>query len=344
MPKKSIKRENGTGSVYHRKDLKRRPWIALAPAVKKNGKYQRIIIGNYATAQEAKDALYQYNKSPTEKYNITVAEAFDEWSRIAYRKISAATQANYDAAYKKMKPVHDLKLRDLRTAQMQAIIDDNADMSRSSLSKIKLLFSQLLDYGMENDVLLKNYAQFIVLPKEEKKQKDCFTDIELKKIEDAVGKVPYADLILIMCYTGFRISEFLELTPFSCDAEKGTLTGGRKTEAGKNRIIPIHPKIRSHVAQWLNKGGQTIFCREDGKPFDVKRFRENCYYPALEKIGVRKLTPHATRHTFATRLSAAGVKPEDVQKLMGHSNFEITANVYIHQNLETLEKAVNQIK
>ena len=187
-------------------------------------------------------------------------------------------------------------------------------------------------------------AQFLVLPKEEKKAKDCFTDIELKKIEDSVGKVPYADLILVMCYTGFRISEFLELTPFAYDAEKGTLTGGKKTDAGKNRVVPLHKKVAQIVAQWAKKGGQTIFCKEDGSPFDVKRFREKYYYPALEQIGVRKLTPHATRHTFATKLSAAGAKAEDIQKIMGHSNFDVTANVYIHQDVDTLKNAVNLIK
>ena len=80
MARKSIKRENGTGSVYKRKDLKRRPWVAVAPAElirdddarKVNAK--QMIIGHYATAQEAKDALDEYRRNPTTKYNITLAE------------------------------------------------------------------------------------------------------------------------------------------------------------------------------------------------------------------------------------------------------------------------------
>ena len=32
MPRKSVKRENGSGSVYKRSDIKRRPWVAIAPA------------------------------------------------------------------------------------------------------------------------------------------------------------------------------------------------------------------------------------------------------------------------------------------------------------------------
>ena len=89
MARKSIKRENGTGSVYKRKDLKRRPWVAVAPAElirdddarKVNAK--QMIIGHYATAQEAKDALDEYRRNPTTKYNITLAELREEWMPIS---------------------------------------------------------------------------------------------------------------------------------------------------------------------------------------------------------------------------------------------------------------------
>ena len=70
MARKSIKRENGTGSVYKRKDLKRRPWVAVAPAElirdddarKVNAK--QMIIGHYATAQEAKTRWTNIDVTP----------------------------------------------------------------------------------------------------------------------------------------------------------------------------------------------------------------------------------------------------------------------------------------
>ena len=73
-------------------------------------------------------------------------------------------------------------------------------------------------------------------------------------------------------------------------------------------------------------------------------FRNSYYYPALEKIGVRKLTPHSTRHTCATMLSASGARPEDIQKILGHSKYDITAGTYIHQSTETLKKAMSLVK
>lgn len=64
-----------------------------------------------------------------------------------------------------------------------------------------------------------------------------------------------------MCYTGFRIAEFLELTSFSYDSISKTLRGGKKTAAGKNRIVPIHPKIQPIIENWISKKGKLFFVK-----------------------------------------------------------------------------------
>ena len=74
---------------------------------------------------------------------------------IAYRSISKQTQDNYDACWAKLEPLYKTKVRDIRTAQMQAILDRYSNprpgtdkkgnpvelppMSHSTLSKIKAL-------------------------------------------------------------------------------------------------------------------------------------------------------------------------------------------------------------
>ena len=182
-----------------------------------------------------------------------------------------------------------------------------------------------------------------MLPKQEKKKKEAFTREELEKIGKAVNKVDYADMIYTLCYTGFRISEFLELKRDSYDSKKFTLTGGKKTDAGKDRVVPIHPKIRGIVAKYALMNGDTLFCRSDGKAFTADNFRKDYYYAALERIGARILTPHSTRHTFLTLLSDAGARTEDIQALAGHEDFEMTAT-YIHPDIITLQRTINLLK
>ena len=93
----------------------------------------------------------------------------------------------------------------------------------------------------------------------------------------------------------------------------------------------------------MGKNGKTIVCTDSGEPYTADKFRRQCYYPALDTIGVRRLSPHATRHTFATRLSAAGARTEDIQALAGHEDYEVTANTYIHQDIKTLRAAIEKL-
>lgn len=373
IAKRSVKRENGCGSVYKRRDVRSRPWVAVAPARyemdPETGKMKAIRerIGSFATAREAKDALEAFQRSPTTKVNITFAAVYEEWSEIAFRNISKQTKDNYTASYAKFSSLYSEKFRELRTGQYQAVIDyysvpfpavkndgtpklDSSGqpvmskpLSFSSLSKMKALLTQLYDYAMQNDIVHKNYATFLMLPKHEKTAKDCFTEQELQQIESAVGSVPHADSILLMCYTGFRIAEFLELRPEDYDPANHTLTGGKKTEAGRNRIVPVHKRVQHILDEKLAMGGETIICNEEGKPYTPDSFRRRFYFPALKKIGIRRLTPHATRHTFATRLSAAGARAEDIQALAGHEDYEMTANTYIHQDIATLRRAIEKM-
>lgn len=347
QPKRTPRRRgNGTGTVYKRKDLKERPYVAYTPTTyNEEGEASREVIGYFSTLQEARDALERFRINPTQKLNITLQELFEEWKPLKYAGISKQGKGIYNAAWNKLAPLYKKRFREIRTAQMQSIIDQNQSMSYSSLSNIKLLLGSLYAYAMQNDIITRDYSKFITIPASKPAIKECFSDLELKKIEQAAGKVPYADWILCMCYTGFRITEFLTLTPFQYQLKDGipVLIGGIKTKAGKNRIVPVHPKILSIVENQLKAGGETIFCRPDGSKYPSSYFRINCYLPALKEIGVRPLTPHATRRTFATLLSAAGAKPEDITRLMGHTDFKMDVDHYINQSTNTLYKAIEKL-
>lgn len=369
--RKTTKRENGTGSVYKRSDLKHRPWVAATPA---KGMKRPEIIGYFATAQEAKDALEAFRKNPTSKINITLKELYEEWKPIGLKDKSRQLKDSYRAAFNKLSEFHEMKFRELRTGHFQKIIDDlqkerpklNKEgkpvlkddkpvmlppMSYSALHDIKVLAGLLYKYAMQNDVVHKNYAEFIVLPEQTKSVKPAFTDLQLRIVEKNIGTVDYADCIYFLCYTGLRITEFVRLNKFQVHKIGGNyaLYGGIKTEAGENRIVPVHPKIKSILEAWMAKGGETVFCRPDGKPYTSKYFREECFYPALEKLGIQKnekpyrLTPHATRRTFATMLSKAKVREEDFIAMMGHSDYSVDIESYIYQSAEKLQPVIEQL-
>lgn len=345
--RKTIKRENGTGSVYKRSDLKHRPWVAATPA---KGNKRPEIIGYFETAQQAKDALDEYRKAPATRLNITLKELYEEWWPVGMKEKSKQLADSYRAAFKKLSKYHDTKFRELRTAHFQKIIDE-LNQSRSALSDIKILLNLLYRYAMQNDIIHKNYAKFIILPKEQKAVKPAFNDLHLKMIEKNIGIVDFADCIYFLCYTGLRITEFVTLTRFQVYKieDKYVLYGGIKTEAGKNKIVPVHPKIKPILEAWMAKDGETIFCRPDGTPYTADYFRKKCFYPALEKMGIQEdkspriLTPHAARRTFATMLSNANVREEDFLSMIGHADYSTTIESYIYQTAEKLIPVIERL-
>ena len=370
--RKEPKRPNGTGSIYIRKDNKSKPYAAASSL---SGK--QVYLGSFATRTEAVQALKDYEYNPVTSYNITLEQLHEEWQKIAYKKLGKSVQQNYNSAWYKLRPLYKRKFRDIRTGEMQAIIDfyeaphheigvegkpkyidsngkgtytvtDTPKMSNglkfSALHKIKCLLTSMYNYAMKNDIVNKNYAEFIELPEKNETSKSRFTDIQLEKLRQNIGIIPYADYIFAMCYLNFRISEFLELTVDSYHiSETGipVFIGGKKTEAGTDRLVPIHKKIQPIVQSCIEKHGETVFCDEDGKALTSDRFRKQCFYPAIQTLGFPDdLTPHSCRRTFSTRMSAAGARQEDIIALMGHTNFDVDINHYINQETETLYNAI----
>lgn len=60
--------------------------------------------------------------------------------------------------------------------------------------------------------------------------------------------------------------------------------------------------------------------------------------------GFKPLTPHTLRHTFATRCIERGMNPKTVQIILGHSNVNITMNLYCHVTEDTLFAEMNKFE
>ena len=102
---------------------------------------------------------------------------------------------------------------------LQSIIDqDEANgLSKSSISNDKMLMKALFKHATERDIVYKDYSAFVELPGVgAKHEKGAFDDITMRKLENlASSGFPWADTVLMLCYTGFRRSELLGLTRFS---------------------------------------------------------------------------------------------------------------------------------
>lgn len=340
------------GSVYKLSGNRRRPWVARITTgweleeEKQSAKQKYQVLGYFETEEEANKALLENQINPVSpKANITLEQLYLEWSKNKYENISKQTADNYRAAWNYMQKYRNTHFKELRAGHFQSIINacHKEGKSKSTMKKIKVLAGLLYGYAMQNDITNKNYAEFITIPKVDTEEKTIFTDLEIKKLEENANTIEWADTILIMIYSGMRISEMLSLTKFNVDLDNQIITGGVKTDAGKNRIIPIHPKIFKYIKRWYDKNGDYLICSEDRKEISASAYRKSRYYPCLERLQIRKLTPHICRHTFASLMSRAGANTKAIQKIIGHSNYALTANVYTHTDVEELKKAISMI-
>ena len=337
---------NGAGTVTRLQGNRKNPFLAMSPAKRdeKTGKYSRSIIGYYPTERDARDALTLYRQCPPAiDVKTTFAELFEQWKEQGYRNISRSTIDVYNAAYAKFKPIHNFKMVDIKTPQLQFCIDRQAEegVSHSTLQKMKVLAGLVENYAVQLDLIVKNYAEFIVLPKVEQEEKTIFTDFDLKKItESAENGNVMARHILIMCYTGWRIQEYLNLTIFDYDRAERTLKGGLKTEAGKNRIVPVPEKVRPYVEQFYSESDK--LCNIPKRRFRTE-FDEILVNLGIQKEGKKKITPHSTRHTYNSMLAKNGISVETRMKLMGQVSEDVNRKVYTHTELNELKKAVKSL-
>lgn len=351
------KRENGSGSIVRRKRANGTKYEAFAPATYEHidGRTikHQIKLGSFDRKSEARAVLDEYLKHPTTKYNFTLRDVYEEWKSISFADIKKQTQTNYTTCWDKVcncpdPQIADKLMREITTADMRRILDyyatgDNK-LSKSYITKIKALFTQLFAYAMENNIVDRNYASLVKVPKMEAAKVRAFTDLEFRALEKGYKNIPGGDACYVLCYTGFRVSEFCQLTKFSYDPKAHTLTGGLKTDAGRSRVVPVHPKIQPIVEGWYAASSGPLYARSDGTAYNKDTFLRNVWRPCMAALGLPDdLTPHAARHTCATRLSAAGAPTEDIQRIMGHADYSITANTYINQDVEALRSSMELV-
>lgn len=329
---KAMRRANGTGTVYKLAGRRRRPWVAAK---------QKIIIGYYPTKKEAVVALERLTgKDITERYNLTFAQVFDAWKAEHYKEIGPNGIETYEGAFKVYETLWNQKFRDLKTADFQGIIDNHMHKSHSTVAKYKQLITQMSNWAMREELITTNFAKFVRLPENVKKEKEIFTDAEIKKLE-ADGS-DTAKIILMLIYTGMRIGELFALPV--ADYHTDYVIGGEKTEAGRNRIIPIRPEGIPYFEYFANKAsGPLLISGYEGQK-TIENFRRRDYYPLLAKLKIQRKTPHSTRHTYASWARKVGIAPETLQKILGHANYSTTANIYVHTSPEELVQAVKNVK
>ena len=341
-----MKRANGTGSIVHRKDKKRR----LPFSVYLDGgcdpdslQRKRIFLGSFATHRQAQDYLEQYRQGVVVRSN-TETLLRDVWE--LYFDDQAAlgkpVPPNYNSVWRNhIEPkLGGVAMSQIKTMHMQNII--NNCKGPGAQRHIKAVFYNLYRYALANDVVMKDYsASLKVQDREASTLHKPFTLDELGQLWQRVNE-DSVKVILIQTYTGMRMNELSGIRMENVHLKERYMTGGLKTSAGKNRTIPIADCILPLVQHFYTI---SLFAHYDYLIMPDNNRGINSLHGRVDvgKIYRKALPNHTThdaRHTFITLAENIGIRPATIKKIVGHVG-SVTEDVYTHKSVDQLLEAVN---
>lgn len=308
----------------------------------------RVTVGYFHTKDEAIQALANYNASPydIQTNSITFEEVYELWSREYFPTLANKSSIRtVSAAYNYCTPLYKMRMKDIRVEHLEGTIRD-AEVGSATKGRIKSLFNMMYRYAMKHEIVQKDYAQLCNAVKREAPEREIvpFSPEEINLLWENVDEVPFADMILIGIYSGWRPQELAILKNADIDLEAGIMKGGMKTDAGKNRIVPIHPLIRPLIEQRYSPDREYLFNDKNGQQgtymtYDKYRGRFN---KVMKRLNLTH-RPHETRHTFITKAKECHVDEYILKLIVGHAITDITEKTYTHRTIEQLQKEICKI-
>ena len=255
------------------------------------------------------------------------------------KKISKGKQSAYRTAWKKLKPLHDVRVDAITVDLLQKVID-NACHTFDPAKDCKNLMSNLFEMAARDRLVVRDLPSFISLPEHIETEPIPFNKEEQQKIWKAYDDGDRrAAAHLLMIYTGMMPGEAMLLKVENINLkERIIIRAGLKTKVRKRTPVVLADCILPVVEDLIEHAMPSGYIWKRNE----KAWYEN-YYSVLEEAGCRKLPPYSCRHTTATALAVdQNVAPQTVKKIMRWSTVKMLDH-YAHPQTEDAIAGVNQI-
>lgn len=325
-----IKRPNGTGGVRKLSGRRRKPYQAVVSDgyIVRNNKLvpRQVSLGCYETRKEALAALgeWQNGLMPVDLRNATVKDAYERLKCDFTDSMAKSMQS----VYNHYKVLENEKLTAIKTHTIESV--PLPKLSAKYHSMIRMFWHRIFMWGIGNDIIQKDYSEFIKF--HETKEKQTKTIL----MGDEIDECMTVKLYRILLYTGMRINELLTMETSQVYEEDGILCFhilNAKTDAGR-RIIPVHSAIIKDID--LNRG-YVITPKQSYVTVnrEFKRF--------IEEHGLSQHTLHDFRRTFASYAKSCGMDEYYRKCLLGHTHGNVTDDYYTKAFVEDLKEQIELV-
>lgn len=273
---------------------------------------------------------------------MKIGEWLDVWFDVyAKPEYAENTVKLYEDARRRLKrnsaDIENREMKELLPVHFQTAMNRLADRyAKSTIRHIRSLYHMAYDKAIDNGLCRNNPISKTTLPKNAPVKKvSAMTKEEQVAFVQAARTMDVKDKFILITYllTGLRRGELRNLRWSDYDGKKKILFVRRsKTENGI-REVPVIPEVAlmlAHLWGWnKNKKSLNTYIFGGEEPLNVNHLRYICN-KVLKLAGIRRVTPHILRHSFATRLIEAGGEAKSQSLIIGHRDVSFTLKRYVH--------------
>ncbi len=270
-------------------------------------------------------------------------------------------------------------LRSIKPIELQKYVNGFSGQSKTQITMIVSALRNIFESALQDSIIDKNPAAGLRKPDHSTvDEKRALTDEERTRVIAQFRTHKHGLYLAVMYYTGMRPGEVRGLKWGDVDFASGLIhvqrdidfaAGGKEGKlktAAAERYIPISADLRELLVQARNLPDAYLFPGVGGKPLapstaarmwlelmqacgmvepipvdrNGQRVEKQYYSPGDIRGQYRPLiTPHAMRHNFITMCWEQGMDIMLTMKLVGHSDYQTTRNIYTHLSQKHMEKA-----
>jgi integrase len=360
--RKGKARRRGSGSVFRRPDRKGgKEWVAQI--ILENGSTRQRYFYTQAEADEAlNEMLYEQKRGMLATGSRQkLADLLNWWlDEVQRQRLRESSYIRYRYALDKhiLPALGDMQLQKLTTHMLQSFYNSKQKehQSPSSIQTMHKVLHKALDYAVHIRLLSYNPSDHVSLPRQVKRKVKPLTLEQARHLLHVAQGSSLEGFLTLVLATGLRHGELVALRWDDVDLEKGSvyvhrtasyqgksriLEGDAKT-ASSERVIPISHTVCQRLAahkvrqneQRLKAGlawedHHLVFCNRKGGILIGANTRTQ-FYRLVKKADLPPMHIHDLRHTASTLFRSMGVDLKVVQEILGHSQVDMTLNVYSH--------------
>jgi integrase len=350
------RRAKGEGSIFQQADGR---WIGrldLGPDPRTGKRRRRKVTGTSKArvSKRLRELRAEVDAGIDAIDQPTIGDLTERWLvRVATRKSLATLDMYQRLARTHLTPLAAVKADQLTVRHVEDWLDARSHLSRSTLTKLRSLLGQVLDYGRRHRVVAMNVARDAELPPEaaQSRHPRALNREQAALLLSAAEGHRLKAWLHVMLGTGARPGEIASLAWFDVDLEAATVRIVATKTGGRVRVLRVAPSVvdalHAHRLRqteerllmgdlWPSEHDALVLRSESGTPLDGANARRFVRTVAAA-AGIGHLTPYELRHTHASILSDAEVHVEALADRMGHKDSRTTLTYYRHQLTPVIE-------